>query len=75
MAKRSGRYAEGRFYMTWAALALLLASWAGIATHDQVQRRQEEDSAPDAVTTQPSPAPGGTIRTAPIQPQTRTRGS
>ena len=71
MARQPGRYIEGRFYMAWAALALLLASWAGIAVQDQVERSRAQNAEAIPITTSNGPA-GVTI-----QPQvhTRTRGS
>jgi hypothetical protein len=65
MAAQPGRYLEGRLYMAWAALALLLASWAGVAVHDQLERQR--DDAQSAVIDADA--------TGRSQAQTRTRGS
>lgn len=56
--------------MAWAALALLLASWAGIAIHDQAERQQTQAADGGQATTTTRFATG-------TQPQahTRTRGS
>jgi hypothetical protein len=51
--------------MAWAAVALLLASWAGIAIHDQADRQPDgQSAASDSTGTRSQP-----------QVQTRTRGS
>lgn len=70
MGGQRGRYLEGRLYMAWAALALLLASWAGIAIHDQAERQQTQAADGGQATTTTRFATG-------TQPQahTRTRGS
>ena len=57
--------------MAWAALALLLASWAGVAIQDQVERGRAQN-----VASIPSVTTNGSAGET-IQPQvhTRTRGS
>lgn len=69
MAERRARYLEARIYMAWVALALLIASWAGIAIHDQAERRQaqiQNDSQTTVANSATSPQP---------RVHTRTRGS
>lgn len=55
--------------MAWTALALLLASWAGIAIHDQIERRQGQATDASQVT------PTSSVTSTQPQPHTRTRGS
>lgn len=67
MAVQPGRYLEGRFYMAWAALVMLLAFWGGIVVHD---RGQADDAASGSSTA----ATSGGVSEQP-QVHTRTRGS
>lgn len=69
MAGRPGKYLEGRVYMAWAALALLLASWAGVTIHDQAERRDVQ-----AADAGQEPA-GGAATSSQPRAHTRTRGS
>ena len=75
MAKQAGRYTEGRFYMAWAAVALLLASWAGVAVHDQIGKSQQTDTTGGSSTTTRSTTTRSGRVTAQPQVDTRTRGS
>jgi hypothetical protein len=52
--------------MVWAALALLIASWAGIAVQDQLER-QRDDAQSSMI--------GSAATSSNSQAQTRTRGS
>lgn len=69
MAEPLARYLEARIYMAWAALALLIASWAGIAIHDQAELRQAQ-AQNDGQTTTANSATSSQPRA-----HTRTRGS
>ena len=69
MARKPGRYLEGRLYMAWVAAALLLASWVGTAVHDAGRERQTQVTDGGQTTAVGSPA-----RPQP-QAHTRTRGS
>lgn len=74
MPRRDGRYMEARIYMAWAALALLLASWAGVAIHDQLGRREqgEQVAFPQSLSDETSGNPAQAVQP---KPHTRTRGS
>ena len=67
MARRPGRYLEGRLYMAWAAAALLLATWLGTVADDNSKDRMGQ--AADGAQTVQSAA------TSDSQVHTKTRGS
>ena len=70
------RYLEGRLYMAWASIAVLMAAWAGVAVHDRLN--QQADAAPTTSQDQGrvrTNASSGRIIPVQPQPQTRTRGS